>query len=121
MTQPGQQSSPSSSSSASGLTRLRALEAKLYSQDAANRVKQLTDEQRQSFVSARLSLTSLIDQLEAEKNEAVGQQLAQESSVLSAGIQDLSASLDRLDDAGSWAGEVNDLLGVVNQIAKDLV
>jgi hypothetical protein len=118
MTPSGQQPSPSS---ASGFAQLRALETKLYSQDVVSRVQPLTQEQREAFVSARLALTSTLNQLETRMDETVGRQLAQESSALSAGIQDLDASLDRLDDAATWAGKVNSLLGLANQIAPDLV
>ena len=102
-------------------TQLWALEEKLYSDDVVSQVEQLPDDQKQAFVSARLALTSAVDQLGAQQLEAIGQQLAQESSQLSAGIQDLTASLDRLDDAASWAGKVEDLLNLVNQVAPDLV
>lgn len=108
-------------SSASGLLQLQALEAKLYSQDVVSQVESLPEAERESFVSARLSLTAAIDQLETGMDEAIGRQLAQESSALSADTKDLNASLDHLDDAASWAGKINGLLGLVNDIATDLV
>ncbi len=107
--------------SVSGLLQLQALEAKLYSQDMVTQVESLSEAERTSFVSARLSLTSAIDRLEAGATEAVARQLAQESSALAADIQDLNASLDRFTDAASWAGKINGLLEVVNQIAADVV
>jgi|SRR6185295_9610621 len=104
-----------------GLLQLQAVEAKLYSQDVVTQVESLSEAERTSFVSARLSLTSAIDRLEAGATEAVARQLAQESSALSADIKDLDASLDRLTDAATWAGKINGLLGVVNEVATDLV
>jgi uncharacterized phage infection (PIP) family protein YhgE len=109
-----------STKDSSGSTQLWALEEKLYSDDVVSQVEQLPDDQKQAFVSARLAYTSALDQLGARQIEAIGQQLAQQSSQLSAGIQDLNASLGRLDDAASWAGKINDLLGLINQVAPDL-
>lgn len=110
-----------SNAAASGVTQLWALEEKLYSDDVVSQVEQLPDDQKQAFVSARLALTSALDQLGAQQIEAIGQQLAQESSDLAAGIEDLTASLGRLDAAASWAGKINGLLDLVNQVAPDLV
>ncbi|HEY4562791.1 MAG TPA: hypothetical protein VIJ02_02325 [Thermoanaerobaculia bacterium] len=120
MTPSGQPPSPGSSA-ASGFAQLQALETKLYSQDVVSGVEPLAQEQRDAFVAARLALTSTIDQLETGMDETVGQRLAQESSALSADVQDLNASLDRLDDAASWAGKVNSLVGLVDKIAPDVV
>jgi uncharacterized phage infection (PIP) family protein YhgE len=106
--------------SSSGVTQLWAVEEKLYSDDVVSQVEQLPDDQKQAFVSARLAFTSALDQLGSGQIEAIGQQLAQQSSQLAAGIADLTASLGQLDDAASWAGKLDDLLELVDQAAPDL-
>lgn len=103
--------------SAPGAAELRALEEKLYSDEVVSRVEQLPDNQKQAFVSARLALTSTVAELGARQLEAIGQQLAEESSELATGIRDLSASLDRLDGAADWAGKIDDLLDLIAQVA----
>jgi hypothetical protein len=102
------------------MQQLWALEEKLYSDGVVSQVEQLPDDQKQAFVSARLAFTSALDQLGSEQIEAIGQQLAQQSSQLAAGIADLTASLGQLDQAATWAGKLNGLLELLDQIAPDL-
>ena len=98
------------------LDSLRAIETQLYGIEVTQQVQQLSDADKQTFVAARLQLTSVIDQLDTAQLGEVEGNLQQYSAELQDGIQSLQKSLDDLTGASEWAGAVNGIVGVIGQI-----
>jgi hypothetical protein len=81
-----------------------------------SQVQQLTDPEKQAFVSARLTLTSVISQLETAQLSDIADKLEQQSAALQTGIQSLESSLNTLTGAAGWASAVNGIIGVIGQV-----
>jgi hypothetical protein len=98
------------------LDSLRTIEVELYGIEVVQQVQQLSDAEKQEFVSARLSLTSVINQLNTAQLSDIADKLEQQSGALRTGIQSLQKSLDSLTGAAGWAAAVNGIVGVIGQV-----
>ena len=98
------------------LDGLRTVEVQLYGIEVVQQVQQLSDEDKQSFVAARLHLTSVINQLNTAQLSQIADSLEQHSAELQTGIQSLESSLGKLEGASSWAAAVNGIIGVIGQV-----
>lgn len=98
------------------LDGLRTIEVQLFGIEVVQQVQQLSDEEKQAFVAARLHLTSVINQLNTAQLSQIADGLEQHSAELQEGIQSLEGSLGRLEGASGWAAAVNGIIGVVGQI-----
>jgi hypothetical protein len=98
------------------LDSLRTIEIELYGIEVVQQVQQLSDAEKQAFVSARLSLTSVINQLNTAQLSEIADKLEQQSGALRTGIQSLQKSLDTLTGASGWAAAVNGIVGVIGQV-----
>jgi hypothetical protein len=98
------------------LGSLRAIETQLYGIEVTQQVQALSDTEKQEFVSARLNLTSVINQLDTAQLGEIESKLEQNDAALQQGIQSLQKSLDDLTGASEWAGAVNGIIGIVGQI-----
>ncbi|MFL6200492.1 MAG: hypothetical protein ACJ76J_15045 [Thermoanaerobaculia bacterium] len=98
------------------LDSLRTIEVQLYGIEVVQQVQQLSDAQKQEFASARLHLTSVINQLDTAQLSEIEGKLEQNDAALQQGIQSLEKSLGDLTAAPEWAGAVNDIIGVIGQI-----
>ncbi len=105
------------------LAQLRALERQLYSADVVNQVKaQFKDQpdQQIAFAQSRLHLTATIAQLNATLMSEIQDELAAQATALQAGINNLSAELDRLDEVANWAQAVNGILTTLGKVISIL-
>jgi hypothetical protein len=98
------------------LDALRTIEVELFGLQVVQQVQQLSDTEKQDFVSARLLLTSVINQLNTAQLSDIADKLEQKSSELQTGIQSLQKSLDTLTGAAGWAAAVNGIIGVIGQV-----
>jgi hypothetical protein len=98
------------------LDSLRTIEVELFGIEVVDQVQQLSDAEKQTFVSARLSLTSVINQLNTAQLSDIADKLEQHSGELRTGIQSLQKSLDTLTGAAGWASAVNGIIGVIGQV-----
>jgi vacuolar-type H+-ATPase subunit I/STV1 len=98
------------------LDSLRTIEVQLYGIEVVQQVQQLSDADKQAFASARLHLTSVINQLDTTQLSEIEGKLEQHSGELQTGIQSLQKSLDELSGASEWAGALNSIIGVIGQI-----
>lgn len=98
------------------LDSLRTVEIQLYGIEVVQQVQQLSDEDKQAFVAARLHLTSVINQLNTAQLSQIADSLEQHSAELQTGIQSLETSLGKLEGASSWAAAVNGIIGVIGQV-----
>ncbi len=98
------------------LDSLRTVEVELFGIEVVQQVQQLTDPEKQAFVSARLTLTSVISQLETAQLSDIADKLEQQSASLQTGIQSLESSLSKLTGAAGWASAVNGIIGVIGQV-----
>ena len=98
------------------LDSLRTIEVQLYGIEVTQQVQALSDAEKQEFVSARLNLTSVIDQLDTAQLSEIEGKLKQSDAALQQGIQSLQKSLDDLTGASDWASAINGIVGVVGQI-----
>ncbi len=98
------------------LDALRTIEVELYGIQVVQQVQQLTDAEKQDFVSARLLLTSVINQLNTAQLSDIADKLEQKSGELQTGIQSLQKSLNTLTGASGWAAAVNGIIGVIGQV-----
>jgi uncharacterized FlaG/YvyC family protein len=98
------------------LDSLRTIEVELFGLEVVQQVQQLSDAEKQEFVSARLHLTSVINQLNTAQLSDIAGKLEQQSGELRNGIQSLQKSLDKLTGAAGWAAAVNGIVGVIGQV-----
>ena len=98
------------------LDALRKIEAQLYGADIVQQVQQLSDTEKQEFASARLNLTSVINQLSTAQLTQIEGKLEQNDAALQQGIQSLQTSLGDLTAASSWASAINGVIGTIGQI-----
>lgn len=98
------------------LDSLRTIEVELYGIEVVQQVQQLTDAEKQEFASARLHLTSVINELSTAQLSDIADKLEQQSGALQEGIQSLEKSLDSLTGASGWAAAVNGIIGVIGQV-----
>lgn len=98
------------------LDSLRTIEIQLFSIEIVDQVQQLTDPEKQAFVSARLHLSSVINTLNTAQLSDIADKLEQQSAALQTGIQDLEGSLNALTGAAGWAAAVNGIIGVIGQV-----
>lgn len=98
------------------LDALRTVEVQLYGIEVVQQVQQLSDAEKQEFASARLHLTSVINQLNTAQLSDIADKLEQKSGELQTGIQSLQKSLDSLTGASGWAAAVNGIIGVIGQV-----
>ena len=98
------------------LNALRKIESELFSFQVVQQVQQLSDEEKQAFVAARLHLTAVIDQLNTAQLSDIAGRLEQQSGALRDGIQGLQKSLNTLTGASGWAAAVNGIIGVIGQV-----
>lgn len=98
------------------LEELRTIEVQLYGIEVVQQVQQLSDTEKQEFASARLHLTSVINQLSTAQLSDIADKLEQKSGELQTGIQSLQKSLDSLTGASGWAAAVNGIIGVIGQV-----
>jgi hypothetical protein len=98
------------------LDALRTIEVQLYGIEVVQQVQQLSDADKQEFASARLHLTSIINQLNTAQLSDIADKLEQKSGELQTGIQSLQKSLDSLTGASGWAAAVNGIIGVIGQV-----
>lgn len=98
------------------LDELRTIEVQLYGIEVVQQVQQLSDAEKQEFASARLHLTSVINQLNTAQLSDIADKLEQKSGELETGIQSLQKSLDSLTGASGWAAAVNGIIGVIGQV-----
>ncbi|MES1245600.1 MAG: hypothetical protein ABUT39_28600 [Acidobacteriota bacterium] len=98
------------------LDSLRTIEVELYGIEVVQQVQQLSDAEKQDFASARLHLTSIINQLNTAQLSDIADKLEQQSGALKEGIQSLEKSLDSLTGAAGWASAVNGIIGVIGQV-----
>ncbi|HEX9667932.1 MAG TPA: hypothetical protein VGC93_00490 [Thermoanaerobaculia bacterium] len=107
---------PTSPSFAELLARLRLLENQLYSSEVVEQAKQLPDDEKQSFASGRIHLTTLITELNTAELASIREQLEAEGAALVQGIDDLNGSLARLENANSWAQALNGVIGLLGKV-----
>jgi uncharacterized phage infection (PIP) family protein YhgE len=98
------------------LDSLRTIEVELFGIEIVQQVQQLSDAEKQEFVSARLHLISIINQLNTAQLSDIADKLEQHSGELADGIQSLQKSLDKLTGASGWAAAVNGIIGVIGQV-----
>lgn len=99
------------------LQRLRVIEERLFSDAVEVKVRELPADERQTFVSARLSLSKLILEVNASLLADIEQGLAAHSGPLRDGIDGLDQALEKLEAAVRWAGAINGVIGVVGKVA----
>jgi hypothetical protein len=98
------------------LDSLRTIEVELFGIQVVQEVQQLSDQEKQEFVSARLHLIAVINQLNIAQLSDIAGKLEQHSGELRDGIQSLQKSLDKLAGASGWAAAVNGIVGVIGQV-----
>jgi chromosome segregation ATPase len=98
------------------LDSLRTCETQLYGIQVVQQVQQLSDTEKQEFASARLHLTSVINQLSTAQLTQIESKLEQNDAALQQGIQSLQKSLGDLTAASSWASAINGVIGTIGQI-----
>jgi hypothetical protein len=107
---------PTLTSFAELMAQLRLLENQLYSSEVVAQAKQLPDEERQSFASGRIHLTTLITELNTAELASIREQLEAEGPALSEGIDSLSGKLAHLENANTWAQALNGVIGLVGKL-----
>ena len=107
---------PSSSSFAELMAQLRLLENQLYSSEVVEQAKQLPEEEKQSFASGRIHLTTLITELNTAELASIREQLEAEGPALVQGVDDLNSSLAHLENANSWAQALNGVIGLLGKV-----
>lgn len=98
------------------LDELRTIEVQLFGIEVVQQVQQLSDAEKQEFVSARLHLTSVINDLNTAQLSDIADKLEQHKDELQSGIHSLEKSLDSLTGAAGWAAAVNGIIGVIGQV-----
>ena len=98
------------------LDELRTVEVQLFGIEVVQQVQQLSDAEKQEFVSARLHLTSVINQLNTAQLSEIADKLEQHRDELESGIHSLEKSLGSLTGASGWAAAVNGIIGVIGQV-----
>ena len=106
---------PSSSSFAELMAQLRLLENQLYSSEVVEQAKQLPEEEKQSFASGRIHLTTLITELNTAELASIREQLEAEGPALVQGVDDLNSSLAHLENANSPASS-NGVIGLLGKV-----
>lgn len=98
------------------LDGLRTIEVQLFGIEVVQQVQQLSGDDKQAFVAARLHLTSVINQLNTAQISDIADSLEKHSAELRTGIQDLGSSLGKLTGAATWASALNGIIGVIGQV-----
>lgn len=97
---------------------LRRVEAKLYSTKVEAEIAKLEFQKQLDFFSARLSFTALIGRLNASLMREIREDLQAQARSLKVGIDNLSTSLGKLENAVQWAKAVNGITSAIGQVVK---
>lgn len=100
------------------LEYLRAVETLLYSTKVERRIKKLDFEKQLEFFSARLSFTAMIGRMNAALMREIREELQAQARSIKEGIDDLTDSLSKLEDAVEWARAVNGVTVAIGKVVS---
>lgn len=96
---------------------LRAVETQLYAKKTEAAVLKLNDNDKTlDFIGARLAFTSLIARLNKQLMENIGADLRAQAPALKKGIEGMSESLTKLEDAAKWAKAINTVTSSIGKV-----
>ena len=99
------------------LVELRRLELELHSVEVQQRFMAEPDaERRKQFVEERIELSRMVGVLTHEKLSSIQQQLTQLDAQLRAGIKDLDAARQSLEDTVAFLSALGKILGLVGRV-----
>jgi hypothetical protein len=99
------------------LVELRRLELKLHSVEVQQHFMAEQDaEVRKRFVEERIELSRMVGVLTHEKLASIQQQLTQLDPQLRAGIKDIDAALESVQDAVAFLDALGKILGLVGRV-----